>query len=223
MMIAAVTGCSRTARDQRMSETSSPPPTVASVPGPAVAAPIPGHPPVDATGIVASVDTTNGVVYFKDGRAMKLTGQSKVLKAVETATVRPGEQVVVRNVLPVGVQAASKGSRVGKRQKMSTVASVDRQNQIVHMTDGSAVRVTPSTAMHMGTEGAAIVLADLRPGDELIIVVADATPSASDAASARAASSSSGSGSPSAMPRVAAGPMPPDATEVMIFRVIQAQ
>jgi hypothetical protein len=189
---------------------------------PAVAAPIPGHPPVDMTGIVASVDTTTGVVTFKDGRMAKLTSQSKVLKAAETATVRPGEQVVVRNALPVAVQSASATSK-GKRQKMATVASVDHQNQIVRMTDGSAVQVTPSTGMRVGTSGVALVLADLRPGDEVVIVMADTAPTAGGtSSSATAASSASSGASPSALPRVVAPPMPPDAVELMVFREWQA-
>jgi hypothetical protein len=94
------------------------------------AAPIPGHPPVTMTGVVASFDPASGVLTFKDGRIVKLTGQSKVLKPAETTTVRPGEQVIVRNALPVGVQSA-KASTSGKKQRMATVASVDEPNQIV--------------------------------------------------------------------------------------------
>jgi len=139
-----------------------------STPAPALAAtPIPGHRPITTTGVVASYDPATGVLTFKDGRMVKLTEQSKVLQPAETRAVRPGEPVIVRNALPVGVQSASsatgsaaEGAKTlrGKRQRMGTIASIDEPNQVVRLTDGTAVRVTPSTQMHMGTAGKTMVL-----------------------------------------------------------------
>jgi len=139
-----------------------------STPAPALAAtPIPGHRPITTTGVVASYDPATGVLTFTDGRMVELTEQSKVLQPVETRAVRPGEPVIVRNALPVGVQSASsatgsaaEGAKTlrGKRQHMGTIASIDEPNQVVRLTDGTAVRVTPSTQMHMGTAGKTMVL-----------------------------------------------------------------
>jgi hypothetical protein len=126
---------------------------------------------------------------------------------------------------------------------MGTVASVDQQNQTVRLTDGSSVRVSPSTKMRMGAEGATIVLTDLKPGDELIIVLMDAPPTASGSGSpstaapstsagqaSPGASSTTGTGTratadPSALPRAAVTGSPSDpsdASELMVFREVQA-
>jgi len=57
---------------------------------------------------------------------------------------------------------------------MGTIASIDQPNQIVTLTDGTAVRVTPSTQMHMGMAGKTMALTDRQPGDELVTRVRDA-------------------------------------------------
>ena len=70
--------------------------------------------------------------------------------------------------------------------------------------------------MQRGTDGPAMVLTDLRPGDELLIVMVDdgkvsAAPSASAAPAAP--------GAPSALPRQAtAGGPTEEANELMVFR-----
>jgi hypothetical protein len=76
--------------------------------------------------------------------------------------------------------------------------------------DGTAIPVTPSTQMHMGTAGKAIVLADLRPGDELVIVMVDAgsTPMTMHDATT----------GPSALPREATSETPSEAGGLMVFR-----
>ena len=245
--LALAVGCSRASRGQRVSETAPPPPPVASssttaqAATPIPATPIPGHPPVSTSGVVAGFDPSTGVLIFEDGRMVKVTEQSKVLKPVETRAVRPGEQVIVRNALPVGVRSAASAtgsgastSRSGKRQKMGTVGRVDQQNQVVWLMDGSGVRVSPSTQMHMGTAGKTIVLTDLQPGDELVIVLADegSMPTTrSDATSPAGTSAPPGTspppaastpGAPSALPRTAASAPPADASELMVFREVQA-
>jgi hypothetical protein len=212
-------GCSRGARQQRVSEAPPPPPTVAASTTEA-ATPIPGHPPVTMSGVVAHFDPATGILTFEDGRTVKVTEKSKVLRPVETRTVRAGEPVIVRDALPVGVQSASTrpGSATaragdGKRHRVGTVARVDQQNQHVWLTDGTAVRATPSTRMRMGTAGKTIVLAELRPGDELVIVMEKdgATPPKPDGATAA-----------SALPREVASATPVEASELMVFREAQA-
>ena len=89
---------------------------------------------------------------------------------------------------------------------MATVASVEESDQVVQLTDGTAVRVTPSTHMHLGIAGASIGLADLRPGDELVIVTTDeGATTGTDAA-------------PSASPGPSASRSPGTASELMAFR-----
>ena len=67
-----------------------------SAPAPSAAiTPIPGHPPVTETGVVATVDPTTGVLTFQDGRTVQLTPQSRVLTAtllqpLDPAAIRPG-------------------------------------------------------------------------------------------------------------------------------------
>jgi hypothetical protein len=235
ILIAAV-GCSRTTSGQRVSQAPTYPPssTAATTPPPSTtsvavdATPIPGHPPVTTAGVVAKVDPAAGILTFQDGRTFKLTPQAKVLTPVDPAAVVPGTRVVVRDAMPV---AAATAKAAGKRQKMGTVASVDQQQQLVRLTDGSSLRVSPSTNMHMGMRGATIVLTDLKPGDELIIVMADAPPAASATSATTSAQATPGgatvgtSADPSALPRsvVTGAPSDPtDANELMVFREVQA-
>jgi hypothetical protein len=202
-----VLGCAAAGRDEHMSQAPPPSPS-----GAAALAPISGHPPVTTSGVVASIDPATGIITFQDGRIMKLTEQSTVLQPVEARAVRPGEPVIVRNALPVGVKTTNVAP--DKRQRMATIASIDEPSQMVRLTDGTAVRVTPSTKMQMGTAGAPLVLAELRPGDELVIVIAEGSP---------ATAGQEASPAPSALPREAAtSPAPSEASQVMVFRQPQA-
>ena len=225
-------GCARGTSSQRASQAPMPPSSTAAAPSTAaptqseVITPIPGHPPVTASGVVASVDPAAGIVTFRDGRTVKLTDTSKVLQPVDPRAVRPGEVVVVRDALPMAVQTASAPAATARRQKMATVASVDQANGLVHTLDGDIVRVTPATKMHMGTAGQAIVLTDLRPGDELMIVMLDepspgsrtpGTMSSPGTAGARSTTGGVAPAEPSALPRASAG-VPRDASELMVFR-----
>jgi len=190
---------------------------------------IPDHPPVTTSGVVAKFDPTTRVLIFQDGRTVKLTDQSqvlqpKVLQPVDLGSIKSGDRVVVQNAMPVAVKSASKS---GKRQRMATVASVDQQTQIVRMTDGSAVRVTPSTNLHRGLDGPAVVLADLQPGDELVIIMMDETTPTTGASATTGAQATTGTRpeEASALPgRVVTGAPsdPSDASELMVFREVQA-
>jgi hypothetical protein len=178
------------------------------------AAPIPGHPPVTMSGALKSVDPTLGTITFQDGRTAMLTKTSEVLVPTSVDTVRPGMPIVVRNALPFGLSSKSLSGSPdptstaarGTSQRMATVASVEESDQVVQLTDGTAVRVTPSTHMHLGIAGASIGLADLRPGDELVIVTTDeGATTGTDAA-------------PSASPGPSASRSPATASELMAFR-----
>jgi hypothetical protein len=236
MALALTAGCSSTSKSQRASQAPAPPPAVTTAPParapstPAGLNPIPGHPPVTVSGIVASLDPATGVLTFKDGRQVRLTDQSKILQPTDARSVRPGELVLVRDALPIGVRTASTGPGTGRRQRMATVSSVDQANQLVQLTDGTSIRVPPSTNMHMGTAGEIVLLTDLRSGDELVIIVSDDTPSMSGtpgaattgAGTTGAMTGRDATGSPSALPRqgMATGgsTVPTEPAELMVFR-----
>jgi hypothetical protein len=234
--LALAAGCSTTSKSQRVSQAPSPPPTITTAPPPtpppagvppppAGPTPIPGHPPVTVSGMVAGLDPATGVLTLQDGRTVRLTDRSKILQPADPRAVQPGDLVVVRDALPIGVRAVSSGPGTGKGQRMATVASVDQANQVVRLTDGSSLRVTLATNLHVGTGGEVLLLSDLRSGDELVIVVADEVPMASGALGGGTTDAMSGRdvpGSPSALPRqgvAAAVPTAPAvASELMVFR-----
>jgi uncharacterized lipoprotein YajG len=228
--VVLVAGCSRAAREPRVSEAQTPPQATAASPA---VAPLPGHPPVTTSGVVAKFDSANGVLVFQDGRTVKLTDQSQLVAAktqqlIDPRAVRPGDRVVVQNALPAGLSSVAKG----KRQRAATIASVDQQGRLVRMTDGSTVHVTPSTRMTMGSGGQTIVLTDLRPGDEVIIVTAEIAPAASSSSattgtqtSVNTGSRATTTGSPSELPRnvITGAPSDPsDANELILFREAEA-
>jgi hypothetical protein len=223
LLLPLAVGCAHTTRGERISQTPPPPPAVSQAPpvvtpapppvtpAPGTSAattPIPGHPPVTVSGVVSSYDRATGIVTFQDGRRVKVTEQSTVLERTERSALRPGESVVVRRALPLGLE--SSGAAVGQRQRMATVASIDEPNQMIVLSDGTAVRVTNATRMHMGLHGPTVVLNTVRPGDEIIVVTAPP------------ASSASGAAAPSALPRQALRPgessAAPEASEIMVFR-----
>ena len=217
-MLLFTTACaSQAPRATGESATATEPPPAVPAPGAVVppptgmrsltegAAPIPGHPPVTMSGALKSADPKLGTITFQDGRTAMLTKASEILVPTSVDTVRPGIPIVVRNALPFSLDAASTAAR-GTSQRMATVASVEESDQVVQLTDGTAVRVTPSTHMHLGIAGASIGLADLRPGDELVIVTTDeGATTGTDPA-------------PSASPGPSASRSPGTASELMAFR-----
>jgi hypothetical protein len=196
---------------ERVSDSAAEPPPAVPAPGvliPSSAeglAPIPGHPPVTMSGALKSVDPKVGAITFEDGRTVMVSRESEVLVPISVDQVRPGTPIVVRNALPVGVGART-AVAAGKSQRMATVTSVDESEQLVELTDGTEVRVSSSTQLHHGIDGPSIGLADLRPGDELVIVTDDAAVAAERGAA------------PSASPRSSTPEAPRPAREVMIFR-----
>ena len=207
-----VAGCATVVSDQRV---SAAPPAAVIAPTPPV--PLAGHPPIGASGVVKEFDPVNGILAFEDGRMVKLTGQSKVVQPVGDA-VRAGDLVSLQDVLPVGVQSGVKILAMGKPQRMAAVASVDEPSGLVRLTDGSAVRVAGSTSLHLGAAGSSVALTELAPGDELVIVLADAA-----AAPAAALAPPAPDDSISALPRQDVGPRPLEAAELMVFRAQRRQ
>ena len=166
--------CAHSTRAERASEAPSPSSTrtVAVPPGAEVAV-IPNHPPIRTSGILDTYDPATGLIVFKDGRMVQLTPQSVIVAPAETPRrLEAGRVVVVQNVLPLGVRTST-AAGYNRNQRVGTVDTVDGPTQVVRLTDGQIVRVTPATKVHMGVNGSTVVLQDVRPGDEIIFVVAD--------------------------------------------------
>jgi hypothetical protein len=133
-----------------------------------------GHPPIDATGRVARVDQQTGTVTFDDGRSVRVGPDRYVWEPRRLQAVRPGDQIFVSNAQPVGYQAAGVVTSPSHRSYLGTVASVDQSKAHVVLRDGRVVRVTPQTRMSMGDR--AMLITDLRPGDELVVTVLEPQP-----------------------------------------------
>ena len=172
--------------------------------------PIAGHPPVTASGILATFDSATDILRFDDGRMVKLTGESKVVQPVANA-IRAGDLIVLQNVLPIGVQSGVKTLAVGQPQRMGTIASVDESRGLLALTDGTLVHVTRSTNVHLGAAGSNVALTQVSPGDELIVVFEEGRVRVSSPDDATVAASALAREDAS-LPAVEAG-------EVMIFRV----
>ena len=201
LTIVLAAGCVSAAQDQRATNTPEPPAVVVAT--------IADHPPVTASGVIASFDPSTDVFHFEDGRMVKLTGRSTVLAPAANA-IRIGDPVVLHDVLPVGVYSGIKMLAVGLPQRMGTIAAVDEERGLLQMTDGTLVRVTRITNLHLGAASSSLTLTQVNPGDELIVVFGDA--GAADAAAADATAYSS------ALPRQDASLPGVEAGEVMIFR-----
>ena len=211
--------CSRATDGQRVGQAPAAP-----VPpgGDAAVGVIPGHPPVTTSGVVASLDPNSGLLTFKDGRILKITDRTKIFPPADSPTIRPGQPVLVQDALPVGVRTASTAAKGNKDQRMGTVAAVDVPNGLVRLTDGNTIHVSPATKIHMGTDDAAIVLGDLRPGDELVIVISEANPAAAVTGAAGTAGAgtmtTTSASNPSEPARQAFSPAPIEGSELMVFR-----
>ena len=222
LMLPVAAGCAGSRHEQRTSQAPAAP--ITPVPAPGVLfrsstdttpteelSQWTGHPAVTVTGTVASVDPATGTLRLEDGRTVKLAPESAVsrpgdARRVQAADLRPGDRVVARDVVPVGITAAAK-LPAGARLRMATVADVDQASQQIRLADGTAIRVSPSTRIYLGPGGETIVAADLRPGDELVILFPrDGT----------ALEGMRGPASPSALPRQT--PPAAEASEVRVFR-----
>ena len=202
LTIPLAAGCVSTVPDQRVSWAQRPP-TV-------VAVPLTGHPPITASGMVATFDPETSILRFDDGRLVKLMGESKFVAPVASA-IRVGDPVVLQEVLPVGVQSGVKTLAVGQPQRMGTIATVDEDRGLVGLTDGTVVSVTRTTNVHLGAAGSNVALTQVSPGDEVVVVLEDVTPAVATATTDAAY--------PNALPRQDLSSPAVTAGEVMIFRV----
>ncbi|HEY3067463.1 MAG TPA: hypothetical protein VGL09_16850 [Methylomirabilota bacterium] len=188
------------------------------VTGPAAAAPgtvavtaPPPHPPVDASGTVASIDPQSRVITFQDGRMVQATDRTVIWQPMQIGTLRPGTQVFVRDAQPVGYRQSWSTLPAGtSREMMGTVMRVDQGQNLILLSDGTVIRVSPNTKLQMGNQQ--VPISQLQPGTEVVVRVNPATTTTTTAAS----SSSTGG---SALPRQGGFfGATLDASEVLIVR-----
>jgi hypothetical protein len=117
---------------------------------------------VDATGTVATVEPATGTLALADGRVVRVTDGTVIWQASTVEAVRPGAQVLIRDGR-LEERAASTPADV----RMGTVHSVDRAAGRLVLTDGTVVRVSPSTTVQRGTER--LTLEALTPGWEIVV------------------------------------------------------
>lgn len=167
------------------------------------------HPPIDASGEVASVDRETRQITFKDGRVLELTTDQRVWQAVDLDRVQPGQQVWVNAARPVAFRSGA--------TRMGTVARVDQARQVVVLSDGSIVRLRPGGAVTLGADRLRII--DLQPGDEIVVRLDPGT-----TASAQSPTTDNASHLASASPRTDsfARATSIEASEILIVRRHQA-
>jgi hypothetical protein len=189
----------------------------AQAPGVVTPAPVLAtHPPVDATGVVASVDAGNGIVTFQDGRMFKLDSGSLVYETSARPAIRAGDSVMIKNARPVGYRSAWTGA--GTHEVMGTVARVEPGGTHVWLSDGRMVRLSPQTRMQLGDQ--AVVFSELRPGDQIVVrtvpgaTVVQRQPGVASSTTTVVTPSDAGSASP----RLEGGTATIDASEIVIMR-----
>jgi Cu/Ag efflux protein CusF len=134
---------------------TAPPAATASTPPPAV----------DATGVVARVDSTTGTITLQDGRVLRATNGTMVWQPSTIQALRPGAQVFVRGAAPVGLERGV--AAAAPEWRMGTVRSADSATSQIVLTDNTVVRVAPSAHIHRGADR--LVLEQIAPGSEVVI------------------------------------------------------
>lgn len=119
---------------------------------------------IDATGVVATAEPGTGFLALADGRVLRVTDGTLIWQASTMEALRPGTQVLIRNGRQGGIEG-----RPAADWRMGTVRSVDRAAGQLTLTDGTVVRVTPSTVVQRGTER--LTLDALQPGSEIVVRV----------------------------------------------------
>jgi hypothetical protein len=94
---------------------------------------------VDATGIVASVDTRTGTVTLQDGRVVRVTPGTTVWQPVTIGSVMPGASVFVRNAEALDFRPATP-SAVSQPYQMGTIGTVTPATSRVVLSDGTVVQ-----------------------------------------------------------------------------------
>ena len=144
-------------------------PAAAPSPG-TVAVTTPQHSPVDVSGTVASIDPQSQVITFQDGRMVQATNRTIIWQPMQVGALRPGTQVFVRDAQPVGYRQSWSTVPAGSsREMMGTVMRVDQGQNLILLSDGTVIRVSPNTKLQMGSQQVAI--SQLQPGTEVIVRV----------------------------------------------------
>ena len=142
--------------------------------GGASTAPAPATGTVEVTGTIAAVDPASHTITLEDGRVLRATDQTVVWEPSTLGALKPGAQVLVRGATPVGDRTGATG---GRDWRMATVTRVDRAASELVLSDGTTVKVTPSTNVHRGSDR--LEVSSLEPGTE--VVVYTTAPTARDA------------------------------------------
>jgi len=143
--------------------------------------------PVDVTGTVTHYDPQTGIVTLQDGRMVRISPSASVWQAERAADIQPGQQLYVRNAVPVGVQPSGAQSGSGT-WRYGTVSRVDTAANMLYLSDGTAVQIQPTTRVTVN--GQPIALSQVQPGAQVAV---------------RTGTTSSTAPTPSALPRSTAG------------------
>jgi len=122
---------------------------------------------VGVLGTVAQVNRQNGVITLQDGRTVNLSGQSFVWQATPIASLQPGTQIYVANAQPAAVAPQQPVAVTPPPAVVGTVRSVDRNNSVIALNDGTYVQVLRRTRLQNG--GRTMALSELRPGDTVAV------------------------------------------------------
>jgi BON domain len=183
--------------------------------------------PVDVSGTVAQYDTQTGIITFQDGRIVKIPPAGAVWRAQRASDMQPGQQVYVRDAMPIGLQssatqgAATQGSvatpgaagaqTAAGSWHFGTVSRVEPAANTLYLTDGTAVQIQPSTRLTLN--GQPIALSQVQPGAEVAVL--------RPASAASSTTPSSATGSAYALPRSTAGTS--SSSQVVIFNGPQSR
>lgn len=125
-------------------------------------------PSFETSGYVVRADDVGRSIIFDDGRKVRLTDDTQVLRngvdPVLLSTLKPGTHVVVRSVRPF---SGSRGEWVPMNEvARGTVVRVDQPGVIV-LNDGRAYRTTPETVVYVDRRPVSVTT--VRPGTRVVI------------------------------------------------------
>jgi hypothetical protein len=145
----------------------TPLPAPVIVPGPPV---VIGPAPVNATGTIAFTDAANNTITFQDGRVVRVGPNTTVTQqAPAVGSLQPGARVSVRDAMPIAYLPSGTPYAAGTQYMMGTVSRVEPASQQVVLSNGAVVHVGPAAVVRSGNAGTS--LAQLRPGDEIVVQV----------------------------------------------------
>src|SRR5262245_23319611 len=147
---------------------AAPASSVASAPviGSQAAAIDPSAPRIDATGVVANVDTATGTITLQDGRIIRMMPGTTLWQPITMGTVAPGASVFIRNAQPLDFRPQAQLPSARPLQ-MGTISSVDPSSARVVLSDGTVVHLRPGSRLMFN--GQSLTISDLRPGDEVVV------------------------------------------------------